>query len=95
MYKAIWDTETGGVTLQNYKSDETLSVSPRPVFYEELDLLGLDKLPDGKAWHYPHCKEPLLWACNKWLLAHPESNEAAKGAQCALTGENIDIASDL
>ena len=33
-----------------------------------------------------------LWAANKWLLAHPESSEAAQGAQAALTGVNIDIA---
>ncbi len=36
-----------------------------------------------------------LWACNKWLLAHPESDEAAQGAVAALTGVNIDIANDL
>ena len=36
-----------------------------------------------------------LWACNKWLLAHPESAEAAQGAVAALTGVNIDIANDL
>lgn len=33
-----------------------------------------------------------LRACNKWLLAHPESREAASGAYIGLTGENIDIA---
>ena len=80
MYKAVWDTETGGVTLQNYKSEETLSVSPRPVFYEELDLLGLDKLPEGKAWHYPHSKEPLLWACNKQYFYKGAFVFEAKGA---------------
>ncbi len=36
-----------------------------------------------------------LWACNKWLLAHPESAEAAQGAVQALKGVNIDIAADL
>ncbi len=36
-----------------------------------------------------------LWACNKWLLAHPESSEAAQGAVIALVGENTDIAADL
>ena len=36
-----------------------------------------------------------LWACNKWLLAHPDSAEAAQGAEAALTGENIDIEKDL
>lgn len=32
-----------------------------------------------------------LWACNKWLLAHPDSSEAAQGAYVGLTGENLDI----
>ena len=36
-----------------------------------------------------------LWACNKWLLAHPDSAEAAQGAVQALKGENIDIAAEL
>lgn len=34
----------------------------------------------------------LLWAADKWLLAHPESDEAAAGAYVGLVGENIDIA---
>lgn len=34
----------------------------------------------------------LLWAQNKWLLAHPESSEAAAGAHVGLAGENVDIA---
>ena len=36
-----------------------------------------------------------LWACNKWLLAHPDSAEAAQGAAAVLTGENTDIAADI
>ena len=32
-----------------------------------------------------------LWAKNKWLLAHPESQEAQSGAYIGLTGKNIDI----
>ena len=36
-----------------------------------------------------------FWARNKWLLAHPESKEAANGAYIGLAGENIDIASSL
>ena len=35
-----------------------------------------------------------LWACNKWLLAHPDSAEAAQGAYIGLTGSNIDISLD-
>lgn len=33
----------------------------------------------------------LLWASNKWLLAHPEAIEAADGACTCLTGKNIAI----
>ena len=61
MYKIIWDPETGGVKMLSHFTVDTLTVSPRPVFYEELDMLKLDKL----GWQYPRCQEPLLWACNK------------------------------
>ncbi|MFI3313447.1 MAG: DUF4867 family protein [Eubacteriales bacterium] len=33
-----------------------------------------------------------LWARNKWLLAHPDTSEAAAGAYVGITGSNIDIA---
>ncbi len=33
-----------------------------------------------------------LWACDKWLLAHAQSAEAAQGAAVRLDGENVDIA---
>ena len=37
-------------------------------------------------------EDKLLWAKNKWLLAHPASGEAKQGAYVGLTGKNIDIA---
>jgi phosphoadenosine phosphosulfate reductase len=40
MYKVEWDKETGGVILNNRITDQTLGIAPRPVFFEELDLLG-------------------------------------------------------
>lgn len=36
-----------------------------------------------------------LLARNKWLLAHPQSSEAAQGAYVGLRGENIDIADSI
>lgn len=36
-------------------------------------------------------EDNLLWARNKWLLAHPGSTEAKQGAVVRLTGPNIDI----
>lgn len=40
-------------------------------------------------------EDRLLWARNKWLLAHIESGEAAQGAPVRLDGDNIDISADL
>ena len=36
-------------------------------------------------------EDEILTARNKWLLAHPESNEAKNGAKVGLTGINIDL----
>lgn len=76
MYKITWDKETGGVLLHSRIVDGTLGVSPRPVFFEELDLLKLDEL----GWKYPHCQEPLMWACNKQYFYQGELVFEAKGA---------------
>ena len=48
MYKITWDIETGGVMLHSRIVDGTLGTSPRPVFWEELDLLKLNEL----GWSY-------------------------------------------
>ena len=37
-------------------------------------------------------EDRMLWARNKWLLAHPESRQAGLGAWIGLKGENIDLA---
>lgn len=76
MYKITWDVKTGGVLLKRHISKETLSVSPRPVFFEELDLLKLKE----KGWRYQECQEPLLWACNKQYFYRGELVFEVKGA---------------
>ena len=76
MNKVEWDKEIGGVILNNRITDQTLGIAPRPVFFEELDLLGLDKL----GWVYPHCEEPLMWAINKQYYYRGEKLFEAKGA---------------
>ena len=44
----------------------------------------------------PKCEEDAwMTARNKWLLAHPESNEAKNGAHIGLSGLNIDIKEDI
>lgn len=37
-------------------------------------------------------EDRMLFAVNKWLLAHPDAPEAMQDAYIGLTGENIDIA---
>ena len=32
-----------------------------------------------------------LFAKNKWLIAHPDTDEAKQGAVIGITGENVDI----
>ena len=76
MYKITWDKETGGVLLHSRIVDGTLGVSPRPVFFEELDLLGLDKL----GWIYPHSEAPIMWAVNKQYWYRGVRLFDAKGA---------------
>ncbi|BCV22808.1 phosphoadenosine phosphosulfate reductase family protein [Moorella sp. Hama-1] len=56
MYEIQWDKDTGGILLADTKEDGTKS-EIRPVFFEELDLLGFDRY-----WNYPRVDAPLLWA---------------------------------
>lgn len=76
MYKITWDRESGGVILHSRIVEGTLGISPRPVFYEELDLLRLNEL----GWEYPHSEYPLLWAVNKQYWYRGELVFEAKGA---------------
>lgn len=58
MFKTKWDEGINGVLLTDKTNDEINS--PRPVFYEELDLLGFNNY-----WSYPKSREPLLWAIGR------------------------------
>ena len=37
-------------------------------------------------------EDEILWAANKWLLAHADASEAAQGAKVLIKGKNPDIA---
>ncbi|NPV73103.1 MAG: hypothetical protein HPY89_04800 [Pelotomaculum sp.] len=56
MYDIFWDRETGGILLTDEKED-AIKGEVRPVFYEELDLLGFER-----HWSYDRIDKPLLWA---------------------------------
>ncbi|MBD5559003.1 MAG: DUF4867 family protein [Clostridia bacterium] len=54
-------------------------------------------LPRGTNTEKPEIKirnleDKLLWANNKWLIAHKDTQEAKDGAYVGLEGKNIDIA---
>lgn len=57
MYNYEWDEETGGYLLRPEVSSLGKQPELRPVFFEELDLLGFNEF-----WKYQRSKAPLLWA---------------------------------
>lgn len=60
MFKVTWDKSNNGVILSDGIPENEAIQPPRPVFFEELDLLGFDK-----HWIYPKSLEPLLWAVGR------------------------------
>lgn len=60
-------------------------------------VIALPKGTNGSMPNITPKNEEDRWlrACNKWLLAHKDASEAGDGAYIGLTGENIDISSDI
>lgn len=71
MYNVNWDIKNNGIKLTD---EETSIVPPRPVFFEELDLLGFDKF-----WNYPKSENPLLWANGRRYFYKGNLVATAKG----------------
>ena len=56
MHKYEWDPTTGGILL--LPQQEKSSKEPRPVYYQEMNLLGMDQ-----RWNYPQNDDaPIMWA---------------------------------
>ena len=72
MYKIKWDKENNIVLLDDSVEQEI--PSPRPVFFEELDLLGFDKY-----WNYPKSENPLLWSIGRRYYYKGELVAEAQG----------------
>ena len=86
-----------GVPVEVYAT--TLHYAPCHVDAEEGFRVAV-VLPRGtntaKPDFTPGCEEDRWMAArNKWLLAHPDANEAKNGAHIGLSGVNIDIKEDL
>ncbi len=83
-----------GVVVEVYAT--TLHYAPCHVNNKEGFRVAV-VLPRGTNTQPPVLKERLdedirMTARNKWLLAHPDTQEAADGAYVGLVGNNIDIA---
>jgi len=76
MFRVVWDKDINSVLLTTNSSSDTLSVSPRPVFHEELNLLGFNKIGN---WEYPESNEPLLWALDRRYFYKGELVAEVKG----------------
>ena len=63
--------------------------------YQVLIALPKNTNTDYRSDNGANVHDRTLWARNKWLIAHPDTSEAAEGAYVGLIGENIDIACDL
>lgn len=57
MFNVKWDEDINGILLTSNNSGIN---PPRPVYFEELDILGFENL-----WEYPKSQEPLLWAIGR------------------------------
>lgn len=74
MFKVRWDKENNGFIISNKIKDKDKIIPPRPVFFEELELLGF-----GDYWEYPKTKKPLLWAIGRRYFYKGTMVAEAKG----------------
>lgn len=82
-----------GVLVECYAT--TLHYAPCHVFEKDGFRMAV-VLPKGTNADKPrinncNSEDEMLFDCNKWLLAHPDSAEAVNGAYIGLIGANIDI----
>jgi len=86
-----------GVLVEQYAT--TLHYAPCQIDPEK-GFRVMIVLPRGTNTAKPEMRamspeDKLLWACNKWLIAHKDTEEAKAGAWIGLTGLNIDISKEI
>lgn len=90
MYNYEWDSETGGYLLTTTVSGFIKEV--RPVFKEELHLLGFDRQYN---WHIPDTDLPLMWAEGRRYIYRGECIAEAQGGGLYTPPTLKSIATDL
>lgn len=73
LHKYEWDPVTGGILL--LPQQEKSSREPRPVYYREMNLLGMDK-----RWKYPQNDDaPIMWSEAERYIYHGRMVARTKG----------------
>lgn len=83
----VYETTLHYAPCCDVKADGTITPGFRVVI-----VLPKDTNTEKPEINAKNLEDKLLWARNKWLLAHPDSSEAKQSAYVGLTGKNIDIA---
>jgi len=74
MFKIKWDKKNNYIKLVENVTPAKEIIPPRLVYFEELDLLGFDKL-----YKYPKSDEPLLWSIGRSYYYRGEKIAEANG----------------
>ena len=82
----------GGVVVQIYET--TLHYAPCAENFRVVVVLPKGTNTDRPVIKPASFEDKLLWARNKWLLAHKDAPEAKDGAYVGLVGANLDIRRD-
>ena len=60
MFKIKWDSENNGVVLSEYIEESEEIIAPRPVYVEEMRMLGLNEV-----FILPEENVPVCWEIDK------------------------------
>ena len=82
-----------GTMIELYAT--TLHYAPCAVSAKD-GFRGIVVLPRGTNGEKPEieeltCEDKMLWGRDKWVIAHPDSGDAAQGIYAGITGENLRV----
>ncbi len=81
-----------GMAVQLYETTLHYAPARREGAFRVAIVLPRGTNTDKPEFSVKNGEDRLLWARNKWLLAHQDTNEAQNGACVGITGPNINIA---
>ena len=86
MHNYVFDPETNGILLLDGEINPVACKEPRPVYAEEMNLLGFDSI-----YHYPReCDAPLLWSEQRRYIYRGVGLARLKGAEFVTKPELVD-----